>query len=74
MEIVTVFIVLAIKVTTDPDVRQRRMADLRWLDTVTETMKMKLGKLQELVKDRGAWSATVQGVTKSWTQIKTKQQ
>ena len=40
---------------------------MRWLDSITDSVDMNLGKLQELVEDRGAWHATVHGVTKSQT-------
>ena len=39
----------------------------RWLDDVTDSMDMSLGKLGEMVKDRQAWRAAVHGAAKSWT-------
>ena len=42
---------------------------MRWLDSITNTMDMGLGGLQELVMDREAWHAVIHRVTKSQTQL-----
>ena len=49
------------------DNRRRGQQRMRWLDSITDSVDMNLGKLQEIVRDREIWHVAMHGVTKTWT-------
>ena len=49
--------------------KEKKVAEVRWLDSITNSVDMNLGELQEMMRDRKAWHASGYGVAKNWTQL-----
>ena len=49
--------------------RRRGRKRMRWLDSITDSLDMNLGKRWEIVRDMDAWRAAIQGPAKSWTRL-----
>ena len=49
--------------------RRRGRQRMRWLDSISDSIDMNAGKLQEMVRDRETWSAAVHGIAKSETRL-----